>query len=65
MQTRKESWEDPLIEELHKVRELHGKNFNYDIDKIYEDLVKQEEEQMKKGVKFISLNNEDNIKATS
>jgi len=33
-------WKDPIIEELHKIREEHAKKFNYDLKAIFEDLKK-------------------------
>lgn len=35
-------WEDPIVEELHRIREEHAREFNFDIAAIYEDLKKQE-----------------------
>lgn len=45
-------WKDPIIEEIHKIREEHAKKFDYDLDKIFADLKKQE---FKSGKKFVSL----------
>ena len=35
-------WKDPIIEELHQIREAHAKRFNYDMRAIYEDLKAKE-----------------------
>ncbi len=35
-------WTDPIIEELHKIRQEHAKAFHYDLKAIVEDLKKQE-----------------------
>ena len=35
-------WKDPIIEELHQIREAHAKQFNYDMWAIYEDLKAKE-----------------------
>lgn len=29
---------DPIVAELHKIREEHARRFNYDLDAIFEDL---------------------------
>lgn len=33
---------DPIVEEIHKIREKLSQQFNFDIDKIYEDIKKKE-----------------------
>ena len=35
-------WIDPIVEELHQIRENHAKKFNYDMWLIYEDLKAKE-----------------------
>lgn len=45
-------WKDPIIEEIHKIRQEHAKKFNYDFNKIFDDLKKQE---LQSENKFISL----------
>lgn len=37
-------WEDPIVEEVRKVREAHAAQFNYDLEAIYRDLKRQEKE---------------------
>ena len=44
-------WKDPIIEELHQIREAHAKRFNYDMRAIYEDLKAKE---MKSNWKKVS-----------
>ena len=44
-------WEDPLVEEVRKVRETHAAQFNYDLRAIYRDLKEQE---LKSGRRFVS-----------
>lgn len=58
-------WNDPLIEELHQIRERHGRKFDYDVDKIYEDLIKQENERIKEGVNFTTREKGDSVKIAS
>ncbi|MDQ1266602.1 MAG: hypothetical protein QG635_1754 [Bacteroidota bacterium] len=31
-------WTDPIVEELHKIREEHAAKFDYDLNRINEDL---------------------------
>ena len=35
---------DPIVEEVRKIRDEHAARFNYDIDAIFEDLKKREKE---------------------
>jgi hypothetical protein len=35
-------WEDPIIEEVRKVRDAYAKQFNYDLDRIFCDLKEKE-----------------------
>jgi len=44
-------WEDPIVEEVRKVREAHAAKFNYDLQAIYRDLKEQER---KSGRAFVS-----------
>ena len=37
---------DPVVEEVRKVREEHAAKFNYDLDAIYRDLQRQEEQDL-------------------
>ena len=43
--------EDPIVEEVRKVREAHAAQFNYDLWAIYRDLKEQER---KSGRAFVS-----------
>jgi hypothetical protein len=44
-------WEDPIVDEVRKVREAHAAKFNYDLWAIYRDLKEQER---KSGRAFVS-----------
>ena len=33
---------DPIVEEIHKVREAHASKFNYDLHAMFEDIRKRE-----------------------
>ena len=35
---------NPIIDELHRIREAHAKRFNYDIDAIFADLRRRDAE---------------------
>ncbi len=35
-------WEDPIVEEVRKVRDAYAQRFNYDLDAIYRDLKEKE-----------------------
>ena len=45
-------WNDPIVEEVRKVREAHAKKFNYDLQAIVADLKKQ---QKATGKQFVTL----------
>ena len=44
-------WEDPIVEEVRKVREAHAAQFNFELRAIYRDLKEQER---KSGKAFVS-----------
>lgn len=35
-------WQDPIVEEIHNIREEYAKKFNYDIHAICEDIRKMQ-----------------------
>jgi hypothetical protein len=39
-------WDDPIVAELHAIREAHAKKFNYDLDAIFTD-IKEYEKKIK------------------
>lgn len=43
-------WKDPIVEEVRKIREEHAARFNYDLDAIYKDLKRLEQESGRKTV---------------
>lgn len=45
-------WEDPIVKEIHKIREEHAAKFNYDIDAMFQDLQAKEAQS---GVKYVSF----------
>ena len=43
-QTRANMWEDPIIRELHEIRQAHAENFGNDLKAICEDIRKSAKE---------------------
>ena len=33
---------DPIVEEIHKIREAHARKFNYDLDAMFADLQRKQ-----------------------
>ncbi|RJP28579.1 MAG: hypothetical protein C4527_11625 [Candidatus Omnitrophota bacterium] len=48
-------WKDPIVEEIHKIREEYAASLNHDLQAIYDDLKKQEDEERKAGRTIVSL----------
>ncbi len=46
---------DPIVEEIHKIREKHAEKFDYDIDAIFKDLQKKQSKSKRKIVSFIEI----------
>ncbi len=47
-------WKDPFIEELHIIREKHARQFNGDMDAIFQDWLKKQRESGREYVSFYS-----------
>jgi hypothetical protein len=43
-------WNDPIVEEVRKVRNEHAEKFNYDLEAIVADLKKQQKGSKRKFV---------------
>jgi hypothetical protein len=43
---------DPIVDEVRRVRDAHAAKFNYDLDALYQDIKEQEK---KSGLKFVSF----------
>jgi len=41
-------WEDPIVEEIHNIREMIAKECDYDLRKIFERLKKNENEYIER-----------------
>ena len=46
-------WNDPIVEEVRKVRNEHAKKFNYDLEAIVADLIKQQKASKRKFVTLL------------
>lgn len=46
-------WTDPIVEEIHKIREAHATKFNYDLLAIVRDYQRQQRQSRKKIVSFV------------
>jgi len=44
--------DDPIVEEVRRVREAYAAKFNYDLDAIFQDLKRQERESGRTFVTF-------------
>jgi hypothetical protein len=44
---------DEIIDEVRAIREAHAEKFNFDLDAIYEDIKRSEEEHIARGARFI------------
>ncbi len=42
---------DPIVDEVRRVRDAHAARFNYDLDAIFRDIKEQEK---KSGLKFVN-----------
>ena len=42
--------QDPIVDEIRRIREEHAKKFNFDLDAIFEDLKKRERDSGRKTV---------------
>ena len=45
-------WEDPIVEEVRKVRQEHAARFNFDLERIYRDLKERERQS---GHHYVTL----------
>ena len=48
-------WVDPIVEEVRRVRDEHAARFDYDLDRIYEDLRRQQEIDKAAGIEYVTL----------
>jgi hypothetical protein len=43
-------WTDPIVDEIHKIRQANAERFNYDLDTLFEYLKRQEKKGKRKVV---------------
>lgn len=48
-------WEDPIVAEVRATRDAYAKKFNYNLDAMFEDLLKRQEERKKQGYQYVTL----------
>ena len=53
---KKTMWTDPIVEEIHKIRQEHAAKFNYDLRAIVRDYQRRQKLSGKKIVSFIRKN---------
>ena len=47
-----ETWEDPIVAEVRRIRDAHAARFNYDLRAIFEDI---KERERKSGRTYVSF----------
>ena len=45
-------WNDPIVAELHAIREAHAQQFQYDVQAIFADLKQQEQHSGRRYVRL-------------
>ncbi|MCT7958070.1 hypothetical protein NG795_22705 [Laspinema sp. D3] len=43
-------YQDPIVEEIHRIREEYSRSFNHDLKALFADLQKQQAESVRKVV---------------
>ena len=51
---------DPIVDEVRRIRDAHAARFNYDLDAIYRDIKEQEKASGRKFVSFAPIDAEPN-----
>ncbi len=46
---------DPIMKEVHKIKDDIAREFDYDLDKLFQHLLQQQETNKAKGVKYASF----------
>jgi AAA+ superfamily predicted ATPase len=49
---------DPIVEEIHKIREEYAAKFEYDVDAMFEDLRQKQSQSNRKIVSFVKKKSE-------
>jgi hypothetical protein len=50
-----DTWEDPIVAEVRAIRDAHARQFNYDLDAIFADILQGQEELKRQGYKFVTV----------
>ncbi len=50
-----EYWDNPIVDEIYRIREEHAAKFNYDVRAMFEELKNDEERWRAQGYKFVDL----------
>ena len=53
MKKKKTEWRDPIVEEIYRHWEEYAKKFDFDLQKIFFDLRRQQEESREPVVSFV------------
>ncbi|MEP0546120.1 MAG: hypothetical protein ABJF88_04255 [Rhodothermales bacterium] len=53
-----EQWDDPIVAEIRAVRDAHARTFNYDLDAIFADIKRHEDELRRQGYTFVDRSKE-------
>jgi len=53
---------DPIVDEVRRVRDAHAAMFNYDLDAIFQDIKEQEKKSGLKSVSYPPRRTEPNLK---
>ncbi len=56
-------WQDPIIEETHKIRQAHAAKFNFDLQAIVKYYQEQQKQSGRKIVSFVKPNSKGVSKA--
>jgi hypothetical protein len=50
-----DTWVDPIVEEVRRIRDEHAARFDYDIHRICEDVRREQELDQAGGVEYVTL----------
>jgi len=51
---------DPIVDEVRRVRDAHAAGFGYDLDAIFRDIKEQEKQSGRKFVSFVPVSSQPN-----
>jgi hypothetical protein len=50
-----DTWVDPIVEEIRRIRKEHAARFDYDIHRICEDIRREQELDKASGIEYVTL----------